>query len=152
MRTLGNIVWHFPFFGFVNATLVYLLGLLLTVTIVAAPVGLGLMELGKFLLAPFSRTMVSKADLDVKQNEAWKVYSIIVMLIYLPLGIVLCAYLLVQVVALFVSIVGIPVAIVVAKSLGTCLNPVNKQCVHRSVRDEIDRRRARSVMGHHPGG
>ena len=152
MRTLGNIVWHFPLFGFVNAALVYLLGLLLTVTIVAAPVGLGLMELGKFLLAPFSRTMVSKADLDVKQNEAWKVYSIVVMLIYLPLGIVLCAYLLVQVVALFVSIVGIPVAIVVAKSLGTCLNPVNKQCVHHSVRDEIDRRRARSVMGHHPGG
>jgi len=52
MRTLGNILWHFPFFGFVNAIVVYLFGLILTATVVAAPIGLGLMRFGKFLFAP----------------------------------------------------------------------------------------------------
>ena len=55
MRILGNILWHFPFFGFVNAAVNWLLGLLLTITVVAAPIGLGLMEFGKFLLAPLAR-------------------------------------------------------------------------------------------------
>nr|MBZ4218943.1 hypothetical protein [Chlorobium sp.] len=89
MKTLGNILWHFPFFGFFSAILVYLLGFILTVTVVAAPIGLGLMEYGKFLFAPFGHAMISKSDLNVKQNPAWKAYSTIVMIIYLPLGLIL---------------------------------------------------------------
>ena len=30
MRTLGNVLWHFPFFGFLTAAFYWLLGLLLT--------------------------------------------------------------------------------------------------------------------------
>ena len=60
MKTLGNILWHIPFFGFVSAILVYLLGLLLTILVVTAPIGLGLMELGKFLFWPFGNAMISK--------------------------------------------------------------------------------------------
>ena len=37
----------------VTATLYWLFGALLTITIVAAPIGLGLMEYGKFLFSPF---------------------------------------------------------------------------------------------------
>jgi uncharacterized membrane protein YccF (DUF307 family) len=48
MRAVGNVLWHFPFLGFVSAIFTYLLGLLLTITVVAAPIGLGLMEFGKF--------------------------------------------------------------------------------------------------------
>lgn len=72
MRTLGNILWHFPFFGFVTAAFYWLLGLLLTLLIVTAPIGLGLMEFGKFLFAPFGNAMVRKADLKVIQNPVWR--------------------------------------------------------------------------------
>lgn len=142
MKTLGNILWHIPFLGFVNAIIVYLFGLLLTVTVIAAPIGLGLMEFGKFLFAPFSHAMVSKADLNVEQNKAWKTYSTIVMILYFPFGLVLCVLAIFQVVGLFITLIGIPPALVVAKSLGTYLNPVNKKCVQQSVRDELDRRKA----------
>lgn len=142
MKTLGNILWHIPFLGFVNAIIVYLFGLLLTVTVIAAPIGLGLMEFGKFLFAPFSHAMVSKSDLNVEQNKAWKAYSTIVMILYFPFGFILCVLAVFQVVGLFITIIGIPPALVVAKSLGTYLNPVNKKCVHQSVRDELDRRKA----------
>ena len=129
MKTLGNIIWHIPFLGFVNAITVYLIGLLLTATVIAAPIGLGLMEFGKFLFVPFGNEMVSKTSLDEKQNPAWRAYSTIIMIIYLPFGICLAIAAVFQVVGLFFSIIGIPAAIVVAKSLGTYLNPVGKKCV-----------------------
>jgi uncharacterized membrane protein YccF (DUF307 family) len=149
MRTLGNILWHFPFFGFVTAIFYWLLGALLTITIVAAPIGLGLMEFGKFLFAPFGHAMISKSDLKIEQNPVWKAYSTIVMIIYLPFGIIGFVLSVIQVAALCVTIVGIPIALVIAKSLGTILNPVNKKCVHAAVVEELDRRRAQAEIARH---
>ncbi len=146
MKTLGNILWHFPFFGFVNAILVYVLGLILTATVIAAPIGLGLMEFGKFLFAPFGHAMVSKSELNAEQNKAWKTYSTIVMVLYFPFGLILSIIAIIQVVLLFCTVIGIPVALVIAKSLGTYLNPVNKKCVHQAVRDELDNRKAQAEI------
>jgi uncharacterized membrane protein YccF (DUF307 family) len=146
MRTLGNILWHFPFFGFVNAIIVYLLGLILTATVIAAPIGLGLMEFGKFLFVPFGHAMVSKSDLNIEQNQAWKTYSTIVMIVYLPFGLILALLAILQIAVLFITIIGIPVALVVAKSLGTYLNPVNKKCVPSAVVHELESRRAKEEV------
>lgn len=140
MRTLGNILWHFPFFGFVNAIIVYLVGIILTATVIASPIGLGLMEYGKFLFAPFGRAMVSKSDLKIEQNQGWKTYSTIIMVLYFPFGLLFALVAVLQVVALCITIIGIPVALVIAKSLGTYLNPVNKKCVHSAVAEELERR------------
>lgn len=52
MRTLGNILWHFPFLGFLSALGTFLLGVILLITIIGAPLGLGLIQLSKFLLCP----------------------------------------------------------------------------------------------------
>ncbi len=142
MRTLGNILWHFPLFGFVTASIVYVLGLILTATVIALPIGFGLIELGKFLFAPFSHTMINRSQLNLEQSKLWKTYSTLIMIVYFPFGIVLFFLAVVQVLALFTSIIGIPVAIVVAKSIGTLFNPVNKMCVHWTILDELNRRNA----------
>jgi len=146
MKIFGNILWHFRFFGFISATLVYLTGLLLTITVIAAPIGLGLMEFGKFLYWPFGRTMISKKELNVEQNGAWAAYSTIIMILYLPLGVILAVVAFIQVGLMFLTIIGIPPAIVIAKSLGTYLNPVNKKCVHSAVSEEIERKKAQEVI------
>lgn len=146
MRTLGNIIWHIPFLGFVNAMIVYLLGLILTATVIAAPIGLGLMEYGKFLFWPFGHAMISKKELNVEQNQAWKTYSTIVMVLYFPFGLLLAILATFQVVGLFISLIGIPAALVIAKSLGTYLNPVNKKCVHYAVADELERKKAQEAI------
>ncbi|NDH63808.1 MAG: hypothetical protein EBY18_19690 [Alphaproteobacteria bacterium] len=151
MRTLGNILWHFPFFGFVTAALYWLLGLLLTITIVAAPIGLGLMEFGKFLLAPFGRAMVSKAELKGEQNALWQSYSTIIMILYIPFGLVFVVISAIQVFLSCISIIGIPVALVIAKSLGTVLNPVNKVCVPAVVAEELERRKATAEVAKYVG-
>ena len=146
MRTLGNILWHIPFLGFLTAAFYWLLGLVLTLLVVTAPLGLGLMEFGKFLLAPFGNEMVSKASLNVKQNPVWEAYSTIVMILYLPFGVLFVILNAIQVFALCFSIVGIPVALVIAKSLGTVLNPVNKVCVPSEVAEEMARRNASAAL------
>jgi uncharacterized membrane protein YccF (DUF307 family) len=146
MRTLGNILWHFPFFGFLSAALTYLVGVLLTITVIAAPIGRGLMEYGKFLFTPFSSVMVKQSDLGIKQNDAWKAYSTIVMLVWLPFGLLFGALVVIQTAFLFITIIGIPVAIVLAKSLGTYVNPVGKKCVSKAVSEEMDRRNAKATL------
>lgn len=148
MRALGNILWHIPFLGFINAGLTFLLGLLLTATVVAAPIGLGLMQLGKFFLAPFGHEMVAKADAmpNHDTHPAWKTYSTIVMIVWLPLGLLLAIGTIVQVVLLFLSIIGIPVAAALAKTVGTMFNPVGKVCVASEVAAEIRRQAAQAKL------
>lgn len=151
MRTLGNILWHFPFLGFINAFLTFVIGLLLTVIVIPAPLGLGLMELGRFYLAPFTRRMVRDSDLDPHAKFGmWNAYPWLVMILWFPFGLVLAVGAVVQVFFLCLSIVGIPVAIVVAKSIGTIFNPVGKRCVSAAVADELERRAAiRELDGPH---
>jgi uncharacterized membrane protein YccF (DUF307 family) len=151
MRAFGNILWHFPFFGFVSASIVYLYGLLLTLTVIAAPIGLGYMELGKFLFKPFGNAMVSKSELNVDQNAAWKTYGTIVRILFIPFGLLFLLIGVIQTAGLFISILGIPAGLVVAKSLGTYWNPVNKKCVPAAVSNELQRRKDEKVIKKHLG-
>ncbi len=146
MRTLGNILWHIPFLGFVSAFITFVIGILLTVTVIAAPVGVGLIEYSKFLLAPFGKVMVSKNDLNIERNSVWKAYSTVIMIIYFPFGLIFAIISIFQIVGMAITIVGIPVAIVMAKSLGTTLNPVNKKCVSVAIVDEMQRRKAAEAI------
>lgn len=148
MRALGNILWHIPFLGFLNALFTYVVGLLLTVTVVAAPIGLGLMQLGKFFLAPFGHEMVASSDAMPNQetNPAWKTYSTVIMILWLPLGLLLAIATIIQVVLLFLTIIGIPVAAVLAKTVGTMFNPVGKVCVSVEVANEIRRQAAQAQL------
>ena len=143
MRLLFNIVW-WVLFGWLVALIFYVLGIVLALLVVTAPIGLGLMEYGKFLLAPFSTEMISEAKFQLDaENLAWKAYSGIVMIVYvlcagiwLALGVALSAF------AQAITIVGLPNAYVLAKSLGTVFNPVGKKCVSKAVSDELKRRAA----------
>ncbi len=54
-----------------------------------------------------------------------------------------------QIVGLFISIVGIPVALVLSKFLGTFFNPVDKVCVPKAVADEVAARKAQEQVNRH---
>lgn len=130
MRTLGNILWHFPFFGFITAFYTFLVGVLFLISIIGAPIGLGLIQHSKFLLSPFSSRMVSDSEIGKEKSMLWKVFEIIAFIIYLPLGILATIATAIQIVLLLISVVGIPVALVLAKSLTTYFNPIGKVCVN----------------------
>jgi uncharacterized membrane protein YccF (DUF307 family) len=151
MRTLGNILWHVPFLGFLSALGTFLIGGLLVITVIGAPLGLGLIQLSKFLLTPFSSAMISKKDLKADQNKLWQTFGIIVRILYFPFGLFLAVVTIFQIAGLFISIIGIPVALVLAKSLGTYFSPVNKTCVPKAVADEVASRKAKEHVDKHLG-
>ncbi len=151
MRTLGNILWHFPFMGFLTSLFTLLLGGLLVISVIGAPIGLGLIELSKFLLAPFSKSMIDKKELNVNKNKLWDSFGIVIRIIYFPFGLLLAVATIFQIAGLFISIVGIPLAIVLAKSLSTYFNPVNKKCVPKAVEDELMLRKAKAEVTEYLG-
>ena len=76
-----------------------------------------------------------KFQLDADKNSARKAYSGIVMIVYvlcagiwLALGVALSAF------AQAITIVGLPNAYVLAKSLGTVFNPVGKNALAKPSR------------------
>lgn len=146
MRLLGNILWHFPFFGFVSALLTFLIGSFFVLIVVAAPIGFGLIELSKFLLTPYSKVMINKKDLNIKTNKNWEKYELIVKIIYFPIGLILAVLTIIQVGLLFITIIGIPVALVLAKSLPTYFNPIGKKSVPRAVGYELEKQKAKEYL------
>jgi uncharacterized membrane protein YccF (DUF307 family) len=86
--------------------------------------------------------MISKIDLNIKQPKTWKTYGLIIRILYFPFGLFLAVITIFQICLLSISIIGIPVAIVLAKSLSTYFNPVNKICVPRCVITELERKKA----------
>ena len=152
MRTLGNLLWHVPCMGFMSAIGIAIGGIFWVCTVVGAPVGLGLLQYAKFLIAPFDHKMVDKSvvQTDIQKelaNPLWETYAMIVKICWYPFGFIAVCALLIQMcftaLSLCITIIGIPLAMpvfmVLFKSLGVVLNPVNKVCVHNFQYDQIMR-------------
>lgn len=149
MRIVANIIWLVPFLGIFTALVTFLFGLLLTILIIPAPIGLGLIQLAKFELTPFSSEMVNSKDLHAPKNPVWDTFSTIITILYFPFGLLIALVTVFQIIACCLTIIGIPIAIVLAKSLTTYLNPVNKICVARDVAILIARQKAEVAMQKH---
>jgi uncharacterized membrane protein YccF (DUF307 family) len=138
MRIIGNILWHIPFLGFLQAIFAFLFGTLLVLLVITAPIGLGLIQYSKFLLLPYSYDMVSNKDLGTEsKNKLWRQYSFVIMILYFPFGVVAAFGAILQIILLCLTIIGIPVAIPLAKSLHVFLNPVGKVCIAHDVASAI---------------
>lgn len=150
MRTLGNIIWHFPYFGFVRSLIYAIGGAFWCITIIGIPLGLGLFQLSLFMLAPFSKGLVSCKDLELltgeKQNDFVKTWATIIRILYFPFG--LCAALMTvfTIAAEFVTLIGIPCGLAEAKAFSTIFNPINKRCVPRVIAEEVERRKASNTL------
>ncbi len=150
MRTLGNILWHFPFLGFLFAFCYAISGCFWCLTIVGIPLGMGLFQLSSFMLAPFNKALVSRSDLEEmtqdKQNGVMMIWRLIIRILYFPFGLIAAFGAVVTIAAEFLSILGIPCALVYAKALGAIFNPTGKVCVPRSVAEEIERRKTAKTL------
>ena len=146
MRTFLNIIWHFPFFGFLFALSTAIGGLLWCCTIIGIPLGLGLFSLSRFYLTPFSSVLVSKSDLALvtgnEQNTAMQAWGLVIRILYFPFGLFMAICQIIVCAFEFISIIGIPCGVVAAKALSTIFNPINKTCVSRAVADQIAQKKA----------
>ena len=77
MKTLGNILWHFPFFGFLTALCTFIIGVIFMITVIGAPIGLGMIQHSKFLLTPFSKRMISDSEIKKEKSTLWKIMGVV---------------------------------------------------------------------------
>lgn len=155
MNTFLNILWHFPFFGFMFALFYALFGLLLCCTVILYPVGMGYFQMAQFLLAPFSSALVTRKDLDLIQHKERSttatVYSTFITILYFPFGLIAAIAALSLIVGEFLSIIGIPCGIVWLKALRAIFSPIDMVCVPKAVSDEIEHIKGKETVRHYKG-
>lgn len=150
-----NILWHFPFFGFLFAFFYALFGAILCCTVVLYPVGLGFFQIARFLLTPFSSALVTRKELGLVRPEerstAAAAFSTVITVLYFPFGLIAAAGALFAMIGEFLSIIGIPCGIVWFKALPAIFMPVDKVCVPKAVADEIARIKAGDTVRRYKG-
>ncbi len=145
MRILLNLLWHIPFLGFLSAFIAFMFGGLFIITIIGAPLGLGLVETSNFLLLPNTSAMMSKKHFFIEQDHLRKQFNLIVRILYFPFGLILASITLLQISLLYMTIVGKPAALVLYKTIGTFFYPVNIICVPHAVKEKIMQRETKSL-------
>ena len=152
MKALLTVLWHVPLLGFVSAIVTILLGGVLTLTGILAPLGLGYIQIGLFLFAPFHYGLVRDAELaSAPRNKYWQAYSMLIRCLYLPIGLVHVLLVVIVIATLCLSLFGIPWGLAMAKSLGACLNPVGIKCVSQAVAEAVQQRRMRMQVAQRLG-
>lgn len=150
MKTFLNIIWHISFLGFLHAIIYAIIGGLFCITIVGMPIGLRLLQFSKFLLRPFGNKMVSSSEIhklkNTEQNQLWKIFSLIVRILYFPIGLLAAIGCLITIIIDFITLIGILSGIVWANSLRTIFNIVNKVCVPQVVADKIEQENNNAIL------
>ncbi len=121
MRFLLNIIW-FVLCGFWMALLYTLAGIVMCILIITIPFGLQAFKLAGFMLWPFGRTVVRRADAgsaSVVGNVLWVVL----------VGWELAIGHLVTAIALTLTIIGIPLALANLKLIPISLLPFGRVVV-----------------------
>jgi len=155
MKTFLNVIWYFPYFGFLLALPMAIFGLFWCITIVGLPLGLGMLQIAKFLLFPHTHSLVSQSAVNKlkgkEQNELWRIFSIIVSILYFPIGLIAAVIYILAALANFITILGIPNGLVIIKMLGAVFNPVNKICVPDYVASHIKTRNDQQRLDNYLG-
>jgi uncharacterized membrane protein YccF (DUF307 family) len=121
MRTLLNVIW-LVFAGIWLAIAYVLAGIICCVLIITIPFGIAAFRIAAYALWPFGRTVVRDPDAGVFSligNVIW----FVVAGIWLAIGHVLTS------IPLFLSIIGIPLAIANIKLIPVSLLPLGSRIV-----------------------
>ncbi len=142
MRIFLSIVWHFPFFGFVQALSFLLIGLFQCLTIIFIPAGIGTIQIGLYLFNPFNKVMVNRDDLVYIRPDAtptsgfMKGFNLLNRILYFIPGCCIVLSVIFPTICFFISIICIPCGLALAGAIPALFNPINKVCISR---DEADR-------------
>ena len=142
MALLGNLIW-FVLGGWWNFLLYSACGLLFCMTIIGIPIGKALFQYAKLMVLPFGKVIVKETELKGKENVAAvrRVGGTIANLLWLPFGIATFLANIGLMIACAVTIVGIPAAIVIARSCKFLLWPVGAKVVTKEEYDNLILRR-----------
>ncbi|MCX6389183.1 MAG: YccF domain-containing protein [Solirubrobacterales bacterium] len=121
MRLIGNIIW-LVFAGIWMALAYLFAGLIMCILIITIPFGIQSFKLAAFSLWPFGRTVVKRADAGVASGIGNIIWFVLAGW-WLAIGHLLTS------IPLFLSIIGIPLAIGNLKMIPISLLPFGREIV-----------------------
>lgn len=130
MALLGNFIW-FVLFGWWQALVYMAFGVLCCITIIGIPIGKALFQYAKLMAFPFGKVIISETELKGKENVAAvrRIGGLIANILWLPFGILCFLLNIASMIACAITIIGIPIAVVIAKSCKFLLWPVGAKVV-----------------------
>jgi uncharacterized membrane protein YccF (DUF307 family) len=147
MAALGNVIW-FVFGGELMALIWLVLAGIFAVTVVGLPIAKACLEFAKLSAFPFGKEIIRDTELKGKSNVSGfsKVVSLILNIIWFPIGLCLTIVYLVAGIVSFITIIGIPVGVVYVRMGAFVLFPIGarvvskKQAAASAVANELERR------------
>lgn len=121
MRLIGNVIW-LVFAGIWMALAYLFAGLIMCILIITIPFGIQSFKLAAFALWPFGRTVVKRADAGVASGIGNIIWFVLAGW-WLAIGHLLTS------IPLFLSIIGIPLAIGNLKMIPISLLPFGREIV-----------------------
>ncbi len=145
MVILGNILW-FIFAGWWNFLVYAFCGCVCYITVIGIPIGKALFQYAKLMVLPYGKVIVRETDIKGKENVAAvrQVGGVIANLIWLPIGVILFICNVFLMIGAAVSIIGIPVAVVIARSSTFLIWPVGARVITKEEADVL--RMEKSMM------
>jgi uncharacterized membrane protein YccF (DUF307 family) len=147
MSALLNLIW-FVFGGFILALIWLIFAGLFACTIVGLPLARAFLEFAKLNAFPFGKEVIRTTELKGSDNVSTfrKVVFIVLNIIWFPIGLILTVILLIMGIISFMTIIGIPVAVVYVRMGKFVLFPIGcrvvsqKQAYASATANEIEKR------------
>lgn len=149
MVLLGNIIW-FILFGWWSFLLYAVLGGICYITIIGIPIGKALFQYAKLMALPYGKVIIAETELKGKENVAAvrQVGGVIANIIWLPVGVLTFILNIGVMIAAAITIIGIPFAVVVARSCKFLLWPVGAKVITKEQYETLKMERTMmKVMG-----
>lgn len=130
MRTLGNILW-FIIGGWWHALIWLLWGVLFCCTIVGIPIGKACFQYAKLIAFPFGKVVVRETFIKGKENVSGirRFFGTLANIIWLPIGIFMFFMSIGTIILSCITIIFIPYAIILARSVKFTLWPVGAKVI-----------------------
>lgn len=143
MALLGNIIW-FVVFGWWNFLIYALAGIVCCITIIGIPIGKSMFQYAKLMALPFGKVIVKETDIKGVENVSAirRVGGVIANILWLPFGICFFLASIIEMIASAITIIGIPAAVVLAKSCKFLLWPIGAKVITQQEAQNIQIRRS----------
>jgi uncharacterized membrane protein YccF (DUF307 family) len=148
MAGLGNVIW-FVFGGAFLAIGWLVVAAFFAITIIGLPIARACLEFAKLSAFPFGKEIIRDTELHGKDNVSAfsKVLSIILNILWVPIGVVFTIGYLIAGIASCITIIGIPVGIVYIRMGKFLLFPIGcrvvskKQAYASAAANEMEKRK-----------
>ena len=146
MRLIGNFLW-FILGGVLMGILWWIMGLICFISIIGIPWAKACFVIGQFTFFPFGKEAISREELHQAKDLGTSGFGVIGNIIwFLLFGLWLAIAHIMNAIACFITIIGIPFGIQHLKLAGIALFPIGQTIVDKEVAAEVRMQNAKEKV------